>query len=316
MTTPALQALSDLSRDRSARDGLETQLAQARQRLDEATRRAEQAVAKLATELQDVARLESMSMTRILSALRGERDVDLNRERAEADAAGYAAAEAEARREAAQRDVTSLIARINAYGDLEARRQQVLAERERELAADPASAEAAARLAELATLIGAGQAELVQLDEAAEAAGVARQALSAADSVLGNAGAWSTYDTFFGGGMISDMAKYHRLDQAAQLIRESDQALAHLATELADVGVGGVGGIRVDEMTRFFDVWFDNIFSDLAVRQRIREAAGKVDTALRGVLDVSSHLEARRAEVRASLTELAAEREGLLATPR
>lgn len=316
MTSPALQALSDLARDRTARDGLEAQLAQARQRLEEAERRAADAVAKLASELEDVARLESMSMTRILSALRGERDVDLNRERAEADATRYAAAEAQARREEAQRDVTSLISRINAYGDLEARRQQVLAEREQEVAADPGSAEVAARLAELATMIGAGQAELVQIDEAVEAAGVARQALSAADSVLGNASAWSTYDTFFGGGVVSDMAKYHRLDQAAQLIREADAALAHLATELADVGVGGVGGIRVDEMTRFFDIWFDNIFSDLAVRQRIREAAAKVDAALRGVLDVSGQLEARRAEARATLTELAAEREGLLATPR
>lgn len=312
MTTPALQALSDLARDRATRDGLEAQLVQARQRLDEATARYEASVEHLASELEDVAKLESMSMTRILSGLRGMREADLSREKAEAEAARYAAAEAEGRRLSAERDVTALIARINDLGDLGGRHQEILADREREVAADPAQAGAASRLAELATLIGAGQAELVQLDEALEAAGVARQRLSAAIRVLDNAGAWSTVDTFLGGGVITDMAKYYRLDQAAQLIRDADAALAHLGTELADVGVASIGGIQVADLTRFFDIWFDNLFSDWSVRQRIRDAAGRVDAAVHGVLDVTEQLEKRRAETRAGPGEMIAEREGTL----
>lgn len=312
MTTDALRGLSDLARDRATREGLEAQLLVARQRLADTQQRAAAAVDALAGELADVERLESMSMTRILSGLRGSRDTDLDRERSEAQAAQYAAAEAEARRAAADREVTDLVVRINALGDLDARREALLREREAEVAADPASAAVAGRVTELSTALGVREAELGQLDEAAVAAQHALGALRAADQHLGSAGSWSTYDTFFGGGMVTDMMKYDRLDKAGQLIRQADAALGHLATELADVGLNAVGGIQVDRMTQFFDVWFDNIFSDWAVRDRIRQASDKVHVAAAGVGETLQVLTRRRDVALEDLRGLRAERERLL----
>ena len=251
-------------------------------------------------------------MTRILAGLRGRRDTDLDRERSEAQAAQYAAAEAEARRAAADREVTDLVVRINALGDLGARREALLAQREAEVAADPASAVAAGRLTELAAALGTHEAELEQLDEAGAAAHHALGALHQAAEHLGSAGSWSTYDTFFGGGMVSDMMKYDRLDRAGQVIRQADAALGHLATELADVGLHAVGGIQVDQMTQFFDVWFDNIFSDWAVRDRIRQASDKVHTATVGVGETLEVLVRRRDVAVEDLSRLRAEREELL----
>ncbi|KRF36828.1 hypothetical protein [Nocardioides sp. Soil805] len=314
MSTDALRGLADLARDRTTRQGLEAQLAVARQRLADTQQRAAAAVDTLAGELADVDRLESMSMTRILAGLRGSRDTDLDRERSEAQAAQYAAAEAEARRQSADREVTDLVARINALGDLDARREELLSAREAEVAADPATTTVAGRVTELATAVGTREAELAQLDEAAVAAQHALGALREADRHLGSAGSWSTYDTFFGGGMVTDMVKYDRLDKAGQVIRQADSALGHLATELADVGLHAVGGIQVDQMTQFFDVWFDNIFSDWAVRDRIRQASDRVRSATAGVGETLEVLVRRRDAALEDLHRLRAEREQLLTT--
>jgi hypothetical protein len=251
-------------------------------------------------------------MTRILAGLRGRRDADLSREQAEAEAARYAASEATARRVAADREVGDLERRLVALGDLEARREELASQREREIAADPAAGATVQALAELASRAGAKQAEIVQLGEALTAATAARIALGEAATLLGKAGDWATYDTFLGGGLVTDLVKYDRLDGAGALMRQADLALAHLATELADVGIGAVGEIGVTELARVFDVWFDNIFSDWAVRDRIRQASGRVTALIGGVDLTAREVQRRLGLARTALDDLRAERERLL----
>ncbi|WP_435746363.1 hypothetical protein [Nocardioides sp. SYSU DS0663] len=72
--------------------------------------------ARLVAESPDVARLETFSPTRIWAGLRGSREVDLDRERAEEQAAEYAVAQAEAERLRARAEV-----------ELAARREQLVA---------------------------------------------------------------------------------------------------------------------------------------------------------------------------------------------
>ncbi|QZY29836.1 hypothetical protein [Nocardioides coralli] len=315
MTDPLagpLAGLQALARDRTERDGLVAQLQVARSRRDAAQQRVEEARTRLHAEHADVEALESMSLTRVLAGLRGSRDADLDRERAEEQAARYALAEAEARAAVEEREVQTLTSRVNGYGDLEARHAELLVAREQELAADPAAAATAATLAELAERTGVLEAEQTQIAEAHAAGAQAHAALDAALRHLGGAGSWATYDTFFGGGMVADLVKHDKLDRAARLMREADAALARLAHELADVGVGAVGEIGISDLTRALDVWFDNLFSDWAVRDRIARASERVHH-LRDAVDRIGHdLASRRAEGSARLVALAAERERLL----
>ena len=312
MTTPALRGLTDLAHDGTIRDGLLAQLDVARERLAELQRRRDETVGALAAELEDVARLETMSMTRILASLRGRRDLDLDQERAEAEAARYAAAEAEARRTTAQQQVDVLEARVAELGDLDARRAALLEQRAAEVAADPAMAATAERVDEVAAELGVRLAEREQVEEALMAAGYAQRALSEAAAHLGGAGDWATFDTFFGGGVFTDMAKYDRLDRAAVLMRDADAALDHLATELADVGMQHVGDVGIGQLTGFFDVWFDNIFSDWAVRDRIRRAAERVAEVQAAVQGTAAALHERLSACDAEVERLTRAREELL----
>ncbi|MFD6135473.1 hypothetical protein [Isoptericola sp. NPDC060257] len=94
-------------------------------------------------------------------------------------------------------------------------------------------------------------------------------------------------------------------------MREADGALRHLTVELGDLGEQGVGGVGVDGLTRTLDVWFDTIFTDWSVRNRIAEARDRVAAATRAVHGVRQRL-AERSAAEAELAALAARRESLL----
>jgi len=265
---------------------------------------------KVADESADVERLESLSPTRIWAGLRGDRAQRLDVERAEQQAAEYAAASALAKVMTAERELAVIDAAIGALGDVEARRTRALAAKEAWVRGGGGAA--AAELADIAQRLGAARSELTEIDEAAVAADQALAALRAAAEHLRSADSWATYDTFMGGGMFADMVKHDKMDRAAALIRAADAELAHLAVELGDLGERGVGGLGIDGMTRTFDIWFDNIFSDWSVKNRIAEARERVDTAGRAVDHVRSRLAARRRDAEGTVAAMAARREQLL----
>ncbi|WP_222428399.1 hypothetical protein, partial [Isoptericola variabilis] len=140
---------------------------------------------------------------------------------------------------------------------------------------------AVVELVDVARLTGELRAERAEIAEARQAAAQALEALDAAAEELRVTNGWSTYDTFFDGGMIASMAKHDRLDRAADRLRHADAALTHLGVELGDLGERGVAGVGIDGLTRTLDVWFDNVFTDLSVRSRIADARDRVDAARR-----------------------------------
>jgi hypothetical protein len=175
---------------------------------------------------------------------------------------------------------------------------------------DPRSA----GLTELATQQGVLDAEVREVAEAIVAAAAAERALRQVAESLGSAGSWSTYDTWFGGGAISSVVKHDRLDQAQRAASRAEEALAALRRELADVGGGGavVPSLGIDGLTRFLDIWLDNIFTDLSVSSRIKDAKATTTAAQRAVTAVQRSLLDRRTDLRARADDLSRRRTELL----
>jgi hypothetical protein len=265
---------------------------------------------KLGDERQDVADLESFSPTRIWAALRGTRLDDLDREQAEVQAAEYAVAQLEARVKSLRYDEYALRTRAADLRGAAERRDRALAAKEATVVA--AGGEVGAELGRIAADLGGLESESKELDEALQASVAATKALVDASQMLGKAGDWAAFDTFLGGGLLTDMAKYDRMDQANRLLRTADVALARLTKELGDLGRAGVAGPEVTDLTRAFDVWFDNIFSDWSVKNRIREAAERTLRAREMVADVHRSLAARRTELSDSVASRRGRREELL----
>jgi hypothetical protein len=265
-----------------------------------------------AGELRDVARLEHMSLTRVLASLKGSRLEALERERAEADAAQYKMANVQARLAAVQAEHQAARARLDGLTSAPTDYAAMLAEKERHLteSGDPRRAQ----LLSLASERGHLSAEIAEVNAAMRDADTALQALAQLQDKLGSAMGWNTYDTFFGGGMLADIAEHNRLDEAAELAAEADRRVAALRTELVDLERAAPvsGPLAISSATKFVDLWFGNIFTDLAIRGQIRQAQDNVGQSLQLVSQVHEQLTTRSAQAQARLAAIETERRGLL----
>jgi hypothetical protein len=269
-----------------------------------------QATEALADESADVRRLEDFSPTLIWATLRGDRDERLETERAEQRAAEYRVAAARRAVAGAERESAVVAADLDRLGDVAARRGRALAAKEAWVLAQ--GADGAGELTGLAAEVGTARGELTEVREVVAAADTAADALASARAHLDSASSWAAYDTFGGGGFLADMMKRQKMDEAVVLMRTADEALHVLTRELGDLGRQGVGGIDLDELTGTFDMWFDNIFTDWTVMNRIGEARDRVRAAQDAVGQVRQGAVDRAGALETRLADLGARRERLL----
>lgn len=129
---------------------------------------------------------------------------------------------------------------------------------------------------------------LRQLAETEEALRAAKRTLSTAKSAmeqLDDAESWATYDMWFSKGIISHVAKYNHIDNAQEQFDKLRSQFGDLVKELKDINLtADFFPSNIDSTTRAIDFWFDNIFTDMAVRDQIRDnqdqirsLCGKID---------------------------------------
>jgi multidrug efflux pump subunit AcrA (membrane-fusion protein) len=263
-------------------------------------------------EADDVQKLEAFSGRRVWSVLKGSRTEDLEREQAEAELARGRAAEAKARCDVLRDELERVWARLDKVGSAEGELMAATQAKEEFLVRT--GSPAATRLIALAEEHGRLHSERREVEEALDAGLVALNRLDALCGELGSASGWSTYDTFLGGGMISTAIKHDHMDRAAELSRAADQALAVLGRELGDVGADGVAeSLTMSDGTRFLDMWFDNVFTDLSVRSQIRDAEERAHRIRQWVEQSLAGLRDRHSTISQRLEVAAQERTALLA---
>ncbi len=287
-------------------------LADLQQRRDELQAQVDELRAVSAIEDQDVERLETRSLSRVLVSLLGTREEKLGRERAEADAARYRLDDAESRLNALISEHRAAEERMSVLAEAPYTFAAVLEEKERHLAAsgDPR----ARRVLEIAELRGKINGELRELTEATDAADAAWEALSTLRDALEGALGPSVLDTFFGSGALTADEKHVLLDEAAQAATHADKCLALLRTELLDVHDLPLNAphLATETVVRFAEVWFDNIFADLAVHRRVKKAHEGVEECIQHVGYVVNRLAQQTAHAHDTLRVLDTERHDLL----
>ncbi len=135
------------------------------------------------------------------------------------------------------------------------------------------------------------RAQIQEVNEALTAGRRVMRQIGAIEQSLDSAEGWGTLDTFFGGGVILDIAKYSHLDDAQRGVQSLQSMLRTFKTELADVSAvqadirAEVGGFM-----RFADWFFDGLFVDLAVLSRIQESKESLRSTERQVQRVMDQL--------------------------
>ena len=279
---------------------------------EERKRAAEDALKVLYREQEDVEELERLSFASFLARIRGEQAERLDQERREAVAA-------KARYDAARRDLEDLEARFQAAQKERAGleglrgRWKALMEETEELLCR-AGGERAKRLIQIGCDLDSLGAQNRELDEAICAGKDVGYALDQMIGQLDSAAGWGTWD-ILGGGMLATMAKHGRMNDAQNAAFQARQAISRFRTELADVSQLRVPDLQVGEFTSFADYFFDGLFVDLYIQDKIGTARRSAEETAAQVEDLLSQLrrERDRTAERAAELERERERERLLA---
>ena len=129
--------------------------------------------------------------------------------------------------------------------------------------------------------IRVSDAEFREINEAVLAGERALNSLREAKGKLNSARAWGVYD-ILGGGMISSIVKHSKMNDANEWLEQANRDLRRFAKELRDVP-GEEIYVQAGDLASTLDIFFDNIFSDFIVQNRINEARAEIDRLINRV---------------------------------
>lgn len=267
--------LSELQRKAAMVPSLEAKLAE----LESQQRIYESKVVSLRIDYQneqaDVERLEGRSLANYFFQVVGRLDEKLDQERQEAYAARVKLDEAQHQLAGIDADLRSIKDQLS---EANIAVSQFRAEVEKKYAAlKESGTDAADHIMEIEQKIAAKRAQKQEIEEAISAGRSARNLADEVLSELKSAKGWNTWDMFGGGGIITHMAKHEHLDTAQDLISDFQSVLRRFKTELADVRISANMQVSVDGFLRFADYFFDGLFADWAVGNKISNSISSVN---------------------------------------
>lgn len=272
------------------------------------SQRADKLKAAMNKEQADVDRLEGRSLAAFFYHVVGKMDGKLDKEKQEAYAARVKYDAVARELAAAKTDLDRTGAELDALQGCEEAYRKAL--QEKAAAVKSAGGPDAPRILELEEGIVWLDSQRLELSEAIAAGKIA---LSTTDRVLhelDSAEGWGTWD-LFGGGMLTDMAKYEHLDSAQRELELLQSHLRQFKTELADVQLKADLQVSVDGFLRFADYFFDNLFTDWTVLEQINQSQRQVrgtrstiEHTLLKLQDLMTHTRQEQERLQMELDEL------------
>ena len=227
-------------------------------------------------EQEDVEKLEGRSLANYFFQVVGKLDEKLDQERRDAYAAKVKLDAAERELAGIESDIAEIQTQLNETRIAAAQYREEL---EKKRAALKVSGTAAAdQILDIEQKIAALEAQKREIKEAISAGYSARSAADRILSELESADGWNTWDMFGGGGIITHMAKHSHLDEAQDLVSELQSKLRRFKTELADIQITANMQVNIDGFLRFADYFFDGLFADWAVGDKISQSMNSVSS--------------------------------------
>ena len=225
-------------------------------------------------EQEDVEKLEGRSLANYFYQVIGKLDDKLDQERKEAYAAKVKLDAAEREFAGIESDIKEIQAQITDVLVAEALYKDALELKRRQL--KDSGTQIVDQILSMEEKIAALQAQKQEIREAMSAGFSARSTADRILSELEDADGWNTWDILGGGGIITHMAKHSHLDEAQDLVQELQSQLRRFKTELADIQISANMQVNIDGFLRFADYFFDGLFADWAVGDKISQSLSSV----------------------------------------
>lgn len=126
---------------------------------------------------------------------------------------------------------------------------------------------------------------LKELQEAREAANEVIIRIDNATSSLKSALSWGKWD-MFGGEFFTSWIKRNKIKEGNQDISMIAESLKSLNKELEDVDMILPEGVSDNISDRVWDLWFDNIFTDIRVQGEIKDSLRQLAIFRKSILDL------------------------------
>lgn len=246
----------------------------------------------------DVDQLEGHSLAAFFYAMIGKKEERLDKEREEAYAAKVKYDVAARELSAIEEDILRSEAEINRLKGSEQQYERMLRDKAEEI--KNTGSDEAEEIFQAEERIAYIENQLKEINEALVAG---EKALSITNCVLSNldsAEGWGTWD-LLGGGMISGMAKHSHLDEAQKLVEDLQVQLRRFKTELTDVTIDADIQVSIDGFLHFADYFFDGLFADWAVLDKINQSQTKVKDTKVQIERVLYHLKSISSSSRAEM---------------
>ncbi|MCC5894185.1 MAG: hypothetical protein JJU16_01855 [Alkalibacterium sp.] len=145
--------------------------------------------------------------------------------------------------------------------------------------------------------------EIREVDEAVEAGKNVLSGLDTALDKLQSANSMATWDLFTDS-LLVDMVKYSHIDKAEKELAFLEALIDRYRKELKDVDLEGILNYeQLGNMRRFFDVFFDNIFSDWDTKDTINRNMDMLEDVYDEVLSVQKKLTRRKSDLKRQVEE-------------
>lgn len=236
----------------------------------------------------DVDKLEGGSLASFFYNVIGKMDQQLDREREEAYAAAVKYDAAARELQYVEADLERCSREYRQLQGVEGRYAQALQDKLHAVKA--AGGETAQQILQLETSITVLKNRQKETREAIAAGNAALDAASAALKQLEKAGGLATWD-MFGGGLLVDMAKHDALDTAQSEVEQLQERLRRFKTELADINWHTDFRVNLDGFTRFADYFFDGLFMDWSVADKISKSESQVQRICEQLENLLSRLQ-------------------------
>lgn len=131
---------------------------------------------------------------------------------------------------------------------------------------------------------------LKELQEAKDAANKIIEKIDRAMDYLDSAEFWGMWD-IFGGDFLSSWSKRNKIEEANECIKDIVDSVKVLNKELKDVDMVLPEEVSNTLNDRTFDIWLDNIFTDLRVQEEIKDAMEELSEFKNGIEDLLIRLD-------------------------
>lgn len=263
------EKLTDLKLKADERDRYLHKLEEAQKEFNELKTKVDELRVNLEKEQKDVKKLESFTLSNVWFSLIGAKSEKLNKEKDEEYRASMEYERYLNQLEPLKYELEDLNRYLRNFSEVQREIEDLLKEKEVLIISEGHTL--AEPLIQINRELFQIEHRLKELREAVSAGKSLMHSFNQVINSLKSAKNWGTWD-IFGGGLFADLSKHQHLEEANAAIKQLEYQANRFKRELKDVSVDIQINISISKSLKFFDFFFDGLFADIAVQNRIDES--------------------------------------------